>query len=93
MSLEARVHVVPTEDVPEGPDLVVDEADSPRAVAERLRAPRRGRPAALLVRAGTLNSPDRIAVLGARAHERRIELEVEVRAFAGPLFANVVTSR
>lgn len=91
MSLATRVHRVPAEDVPEGLDLVVDEPGSPRAVADRLREPHAGRPAALLVRAASMNSPDRIAVLAAQQHRRRVEVEVELRAFAGPLFANIVT--
>jgi hypothetical protein len=91
VSLETRVHRVPAEDVREWPDVVVDEPDSPRAVADRFRDPHPGRPAALLVRVASMNSPDRIAVLAARRQGRRVELEVELRAFAGPLFANIVT--
>ena len=83
MSLATRVHVVPTEDVPDELDLVVDEDDSPRAIADRLREPRAGRPAALLVRVATLSSPDRIAVLAAHQHGRRVEVEVELRRSAG----------
>jgi hypothetical protein len=91
VSLSTRVHVVPVTEAPEGPDVVVDEPDSPRSVVERLREPHAGRPAALLVRVSTMNSPDRIAVLAAERRERRVEVEVELRAYAGPLFANIVS--
>jgi hypothetical protein len=91
VSLATRVHRVPAEDVPEGLDVVVDEPDSRRAIADRLREPHAGRPAALLVRAASMNSPDRIAVLAAQRQGRRVEIECELRAFAGPLFANIVT--
>lgn len=91
MSLPARVHVVPAADVSEGSDLVLDEPDSPRSVAERLREPHAGRPPSLLMRIAALNSPDRIAVLGAQERDRRVEIEVELRTYTGPLFANIVT--
>jgi hypothetical protein len=91
VSLPARVHAVPAEDMPEGPVVVVDEPDSARAVVERLRDPRAGRPPALLVRVAAMNSPDRIAVRRAEERGRRVELEVELRAFSGPLLANLPT--
>jgi hypothetical protein len=91
VSLGTRVHLVPVADVPEPLDLVVDEPESSRTVAERLREPHAGRPAALLVRVANMSSPDRVAVLAVQEHGRRIQVEVELRAFAGPLFANIVT--
>lgn len=91
MSLPTRVHVLPAADVPQGADLVVDEPDSPRSAAERLRDPRAGRPPSLLIRIAELNSPDQIAVLGAQQRDRRVEIEAELRSYTGPLFANIAT--
>jgi hypothetical protein len=85
----ARIHLVPVEDMPEGPAVTLDRPDSSRTIVERLRDPRPGDQYGILIRVGTLNSPDRITPLGVGVQGRRIEVQVEVRRYQGPLFANL----
>jgi hypothetical protein len=85
----ARIHLVPVEDLPEGPAVTLDRPDSPRSIVERLRDPDPGDPYGVLIRVATLNSPDRITPLTVGVQGRRIEVQVEVRHYQGPLFANL----
>lgn len=48
-------------------------------------------PLVLLWRGEQLSSPDTIAVTGTNQSGQRIDLQIEVRRFEGPLHANVVT--
>jgi hypothetical protein len=87
----ARIHLVPVQNMPEGPAVTLDRPDSSRTIAERLRDPHPGDPYGVLIRVATLNSPDRITLLRAGVRGRRIEVQVEVRWYQGPLFANLPT--
>lgn len=87
--LPGRIHSVALEGIPQAPTVVVDEHDSTRTVAERLRAPRSNSPFAILVRVATLNSPDVVEPISAIAHDGTIDVDVELRRYQGPLFANL----
>ncbi len=91
-SSPARVHRLQVDDVHVGSELVIDQSDPGRSVVKRLHAPRApvGHGSfSILIRYETLNSPDQVAILSSRVHARRVEAEIELRTYAGPLFANL----
>jgi hypothetical protein len=79
------------------PTVVVAPADAGTTPLERYRATRHpgpypaSTPLVLLVRGGTLNSPDTLAITRAERRGHLVTVELERRRFTGPLSANDVT--
>src|SRR5262245_2116708 len=85
-SIKAPHHQLPAPEIARAAPEIVMAAPEHATIAEQFRAPaaleaRAGQPFRLLMQAGTANSPDQVAIRSARIDDRRIAIDLELRAF------------